>query len=434
MRSRKSAITTGLPAIVMAAALQRTGHFGIKSLLIVYLTTVIVMSDHHSGQAYGLFYGSFFLASLLGGAVGDRTRDYFNIGSLGLLLMLAGQIGLSLGALPAIVISLIISSLGFGLFDPNMNAIIAQQCGDDERRRDAAYRAVYIAINVGAMLGPLVCGYIAVRVNPRYGFIAGAFFSFLSFLLFRSATRSSASSDARDQEQRAAGAAPASSGGGQWRRQWLLLTMFALLGIVFWGVFDQLASSVTLLTERYVHRTFWSFEIPAGYVQSINPFLVILLGPLFAFLAKRKPNSEKPQREGGMMLLGLVLLAAGFGVLALGTVGVGTVRVPGSIGWSWIWGAILLSTVGEFLYVPMSMSIAARLAPEGRRGFVFGALMATVGLGSYLSGTMAGLMNDFGSFPRFFGTSAVACCLMGVVFLVMMRAGGRSEKGRANSA
>src|SRR5205823_12193751 len=254
MRSRQSAVTTSLPAIVMAAALQRTGHFGIKSLLIIYLTTAIGMSDHHSGQAYGLFYGSFFLASLLGGAVGDRSRDYFNIGSLGLLLMLAGQIGLSLGALPAIVISLIITSLGFGLFHPNMNAIIAQQCGDDQRRRDAAYRAVYIAINVGAMLGPLVCGYIAVRMNPRYGFIAGAFFSFLSFLLFRSARRSSVSSRARAQEQAtadASGAAqPASSGGGQWRKQWLLLTMFALLGIVFWGVFDQLGSSVTLLTER----------------------------------------------------------------------------------------------------------------------------------------------------------------------------------------
>jgi proton-dependent oligopeptide transporter, POT family len=330
---------------------------------------------------------------------------------------------------------LIITSLGFGLFDPNMNAIIAQQCRDDQRRRDAAYRAVYIAINVGAMLGPLVCGFIAVRMNPRYGFIAGAFFSFLSFLLFRSATRYSVTSDAREQEQAAAGAAQsASSEGGQWRKQWLLLTMFAALGIVFWGVFDQLASSVTLLAERYVRRTFWSFEIPAGYVQSINPFLVILLGPAFAFLAKRKPNSEKPQGEGGMMLLGLVLLAAGFGILALGTVGVGTVRVPGSIGWSWIWAAILLSTVGEFLYVPMSMSIAARLAPAGRRGFVFGALMATVGLGSYLSGTMAGLMDDFGSLPRFFGTSAIACCIMGLLFLGMMRAAERTQKRRANSA
>src|SRR5205823_4333934 len=219
MRSRQSAVTTSLPAIVMAAALQRTGHFGIKSLLIIYLTTAIGMSDHHSGQVYGLFYGSFFLASLLGGAVGDRSRDYFNIGSLGLLLMLAGQIGLSLGGLPAIVISLMVASLGFGMFEPNMNAIIAQQCGDDQGRRDAAYRAVYIAVNVGAMLGPLLCGYIALRMSPRYGFIAGGLFSLVSFLLFRNATRSSASRRAREQQQAAAnaagGAEPASTAGPQ---------------------------------------------------------------------------------------------------------------------------------------------------------------------------------------------------------------------------
>jgi len=424
MRFGQSAVTTGLPAVIMAAALQRVGHFGVKSLLIVYLTTVIGMSDHHSGQVYGLFYGSFFLASLLGGALGDRSRDHVNIGSLGLLLMLAGQVGLSWGGPPAIILSLTVTSLGFGLFDPNMNAIIAQQCGGDPGRRDAAYRAVYIAINVGAMVGPLFCGYVATRMNARYGFIAGGLFSFLSFLLFRSATRGSFTSRARDQEEEAAklpGAAqPAASEQGQWKSPLLVLMMFGVLGVVFWGVFDQLGSSVTLLTERYVHRTFWSFEIPAGYVQSINPFLVIMLGPLFSFMAKRNSQPEKRRSEGGVMLLGLVLLGAGFGILALGTLGVA--RVQGSVGWSWIWGAILLSTVGEFLYVPISMSLAARLAPSGRRGFIFGAVAATAGLGSYLSGTMAGLMNDFGNLSTFFGISAVACCMMGLVFLIMLRA------------
>jgi POT family proton-dependent oligopeptide transporter len=127
------------------------------------------------------------------------------------------------------------------------------------------------------------------------------------------------------------------------------------------------------------------------------------------------------------MLFGLLLLGAGFGVLALGTGGVGNLRVPGSVGWSWIWGAILLSTVGEFLFVPISMSMAARLAPSRRRGLVFGAIAATAGLGFYLSGTMAGLMNDFSSLSTFFGVSAFACCMMGLVFLIMMRAIGRTR-------
>src|SRR5205807_559011 len=134
------------------------------------------------------------------------------------------------------------------------------------------------------------------------------------------------------------------------------------------------------------------------------------------------------------MLLGLMMLGAGFGLLALGTIGVAGAKMQGSVGWSWIWGAILLSTVGEFLYVPISMSLVAKFAPPGRRGFVFGAMLATAGLGFYLSGTMAGLMNDFGNLSTFFGVSAAACCIMGLVFLIMLRVIRRTQKSQANVA
>jgi POT family proton-dependent oligopeptide transporter len=308
------------------------------------------------------------------------------------------------------------------LFDPNINAIVAQQCGDDQRRRDAAYRTIFIAMNVGAMLGPLICGYVALRMNARYGFVVGSLFSLLSFFSFRSARRGFANSAAREQEKAIANSPgtdrPASNARGWRGSQILVLAMLGLLGIVFWAVYDQLGSSVTLLVERYVRRTFWSFETPAGYVQSINPFLVIILGPLFSLLINKSSGAQKRQGQSGALVLGLLLLGAGFGLLALGCRQVGNANAQHSVDWSWIWGAILLATLGELLFFPRSMSLAAELAPAGRRALVFGAWAATAGLGAYLSGTMAGFMNDFGRLSTFFGISAVVCFAMGLVFVI----------------
>ncbi len=421
---RRSVFRAGLPAIIGAAALQRSGHFGIKSLLIVYLTTAMKMPDHHAGQVYGLFYGSLFLSSLLGGVLGDRNHAYLKVGSFGLLLMLVGQAGLSLGSLWQMVLSLIISSVGFGMFDPNMNALIAQLC-NDAQRRDAAYRMLFVGINVGAMLGPLICGYVAIKTKVRFGFIVGALFSLLGLLLFRLMAAPAAilvSDQSTANNHAAIDAPPSSAEERKLQRNLLALAALGLLGIMFWAVYDQLGSSVTLLAERYVHRTFWSFEVPAGYVQAINPFLVILLGPLFSLMIKQTPAGERNESRYGTMLLGLLLLGAGFGLLALGSRGVGAAGVGHTVGWGWIWVAILLATAGELLFVPRSMSLAAALAPHGRRALIFGVWSATAGLGAYLSGTMAGFMNDFSSLAIFFELSMLMCLGTGLLFFIIMSA------------
>ncbi len=419
MPGRQSIFSAALPVIIGAAALQRSGHFGIKSLLIIYLTAAMKMPDHHAGQIYGLFYGSLFLSSLLGGVLGDRNHAYVKIGSFGLLLMLAGQAGLSLGNLWEIVLSLIISSVGFGMFDPNMNALIAQLCNDTQRR-DATYRMLFVGINVGAMLGPLVCGYVAIKTNVRYGFVVGSLFSLLSLLLLR--LMSTPVANLLSDQSAANAPRPPSAEQRKWRRPFVALATLGLLGIVFWAVYDQLGSSVTLLAERYVRRTFWSFEVPAGYVQAINPFLVILLGPLFSLLIKQGPVAERRAAQHGTMLLGLLLLGAGFSLLAAGSREVGVAGTGHAVGWGWVWVAILFATAGELLFVPRSMSLAATLAPTGRRALVFGVWSATAGLGAYISGTMAGFMNDFSSLSVFFWVSAVMCFATGLFFFIIMRA------------
>src|SRR4051812_36739343 len=82
--------------IVLSGAAQRLGHYGIRSLLILYLINDLRLSGQQAGQVYGLFYGSFSLTAILGGVMGSSRRGYGWTGSLGLGLMVAGHVGLFL--------------------------------------------------------------------------------------------------------------------------------------------------------------------------------------------------------------------------------------------------------------------------------------------------------------------------------------------------
>jgi len=422
---RSGSASSVVRSLVAAAALQRFGHYGVRSLLIVYLTAHLRLSDHRAGQVYGLFYGSLFMTSLCGGYVGDRSRGYIWAGSIGLSLIVVGQFALAVGHTAVMAIALVLCSVGFGLFDTNMNAVIAKEYQDDERLREAAYTTLYIGINIGAMLGPVVCGYVAVNRTYTDGFMVAGVFTLMGLACYRrngggritgmGRARSKPSVVSADPQGRSTAAAVTGM------RPMMFIAAVAILGIIFWAVFDQLGSSVTLLVERFGRRRFGDIEIPAGYVQSINPLLVIILGPISSFFLKRKAVSETRRRNAGTLALGLLLLGSGFGLLSLGSRGVEAMGGRGSVGWIWVLSAIFLATIGELLFAPVALSVVAGSAAPERRAFILGAWSATFGVGAYVSGTMAGSMNSFRSLAAFFALSAGVCFLIGLVLFALLQ-------------
>ena len=414
-----------LSGVVTAAALQRFGYYGIRASLLVYMTDGLGMSDQLAGQVYGLFYGSLSLTSLIGGLLGDTNLGYRFVGTLGLLLISASHLCLAYGTVSGAVIALVLYSIGFGLFDPNMNAVVGQIYRTDRDLCDAAYTILYSGNNFGAMLGPLICGYVALQINWRYGFLVGGLSSLIGLLLFRTVKSQDVSKSSSDAS---AGSVSIPKGPDEKvdmtllaGRRFRIIGGLAMLAIIFWAVFDQLGSSVTLLVQRHVNRNLGSFEVPAGYVQSINPFLVVLLGPTLSLALKRRASSAKHPRTMELLLFGIILLGAGFGLLALGSRGVGGQGTQSTVNWLWVLSFILLATVGELLFAPAATSLVARLSPVKRRALIMGAWSGTFGVGAYLSGAMSGLMSGFNHLSGFFAISAGACWLTVLAFIVGMR-------------
>lgn len=396
--------------VILSGALQRLSHYGIRSLLILYLIDNLHLSAQQAGQVYGLFYGSFFLTAILGGILGS-SRGYGSVGSLGLALMLAGHVGLFWGDSTVTMAALVVYTIGFGLFDTNLNVAVAR-IYTEERLRDSAYTVLYTAINIGAAIGPLLFGYLALRMGARYSFLLGGIWPLLAYWLFWKATRRNAGSATEDGGKSGTPAQASRPADGDdahaVRSRWLFVAVLGLTGIVFAAVFDQLGSSITLLAQKYVQRDIGFSVLPAGYIQSINPFFVIVLGPLFAAFMTRA-TSERRWSQAELLAIGVAFLGAGFGVLSLATIGIESGGHDATVSWVWVFLSIFLATVGELLFAPIALSLVSGLAAPHRQAFMVGVWTAVYGVGSYLSGTMAGIMESLGRFSLLLGVSAAAC-------------------------
>jgi POT family proton-dependent oligopeptide transporter len=398
------------------------GHYGIRSLLFLYLINDLKLSGQQAGQIYGLFYGSFAVTAILGGVLGSSRFGYGRAGSLGLALMVAGHVGLFLEEPAVTMLALASYTLGYGLFDTNLNVAIARRF-EDGQLRDSAYTVLYTAINIGAAMGPVLFGYLALSMGARYGFLLGGLWPLIGCWLFRRSTRRGEMAGLSErwkptQEERPGPVADREAEGASHRR-WLFLATLGLAGIVFASVFDQLGSSVTLLTQEHVRRAIGSFEVPAGFVQSINPLFVILLGPIFALVMQHERYRQLSRTA--VLAIGLLLLGGGFGILSLAAIGVGPAGDHATVSWGWVSLAIFLVTLGELAFAPIALSLVSALATPRHQAVLVGLWTSVWGIGAYLSGTVAGDIESFGRFSMYWGIAAAACSTMALLLWTTAR-------------
>lgn len=162
-----------------------------------------------------------------------------------------------------------------------------------------------------------------------------------------------------------------------------------LLAAIFWSGFEQAGSSMNLFARDLTDRTLFGWEMPAGYLQNVNPFFIIVLAPVFGvlwtWLARRDRNPSIPMK----FALGLLGLAAGMFVLAWGaSYASDTARVS----MAWLIVTYFLFTVGELALSPVGLSSMTKLAPPGRLGQMMGVWFIAAALGNLFAGLVAGTL------------------------------------------
>lgn len=199
------------------------------------------------------------------------------------------------------------------------------------------------------------------------------------------------------------------------RRDLRLIVVLFLGAVVFWALFEQGSSTLTLFAEHDTDRYLpWlGYDFPATWFHSVNPLLIILGAPLFAWgwlrLGPRNPAA------GTKFLLGLALASAGFAVLMVAARFADTgIKVSPA----WLIATYALHSVGELCLSPVGLSAMSRLAPARISGLTMGVWFLAASVGNYLGGRVAGLYENFTRAELFMAVSGAG--MVAVVVLAFL--------------
>jgi POT family proton-dependent oligopeptide transporter len=427
---------------------ERFSYYGMRALLVLFMTAAVSdgglgLEDVSATAIYGLYTAAVYVAGLPGGWIADRLLGAQRAVWYGGLIIMTGHFTLAIPAQPTFFLGLIFVVLGTGLLKPNISAIVGELYAGRTAERDAGYTIFYMGINLGAMIGPLVCSTLGEsdRFGWHYGFAAAGVGMLIGLVQYRLSGR----------HLRGAGRFPAHPGPDRATRRsaWLavgvglgliaFIFVMALVGVItinalavakistyaiaiiatlyfvgvyafggldaeekqrvamivvlviavaiFWSGFEQAGSSLNLFAQRYTERSLFGFEIPAGWFQSLNPLFIIMLAPFFAALwvnlGRRNLDPSIPVK----FALGLLQLGLGFLVMyfAAALVAKGDSVLP-----TWLFLTYLLHTTGELCISPVGLSSISRLAPPRFLSQMMGMWFIGAAFGNLIAGLVAG--------------------------------------------
>lgn len=421
----------GLFVLFFAEMWERFSYYGMRALLIFYLTQHWLFSDAESGVIYGAYTSLVYITPVLGGYLADRYLGQRKAVLFGAALLTCGHLlmgfegdgGQGSAALGLFWLALSFIIVGSGFLKANISVIVGQLYGLTDVRRDGAYTIFYMGINLGAAAGSLLCGYLGQVYGWSYGFGAagvGMLLGLAVFAIFKPLLlgRGEPPVPLDRRHEAALYALGLAAVAVIWLLiqyqdaiGWLLLVAGALLvayvlytavarlerdardrifaamflifgSILFWALFEQAGSSLNLYTDRYVDRA----GVPASMFQSINAIYIVLLAPVFAglwtWLARHGKEPSTPAKFG----LGIIQLGAGFLVLvwgaALGGHGAQTAVI-------FIFLIYLLHTTGELCLSPVGLSAMNRLAPAHMASLIMGTWFFASAAGNFAAGLIA---------------------------------------------
>src|SRR6266536_6118573 len=170
----------GLATLFFTEMWERYSYYGTRALLILYMTAGtqhggLGFSVVKAGSIYGFYTAMVYLLGMPGGWIADRIIGHRRAVLYGGILISVGNLFLASPSITAFYSGLALLMLGTGLLKPNVSTIVGQLYTPEDKRRDAAFSIFYMGINVGALLSPLICGWVGEKINWRWGFAVSAF-------------------------------------------------------------------------------------------------------------------------------------------------------------------------------------------------------------------------------------------------------------------
>jgi len=394
----------GLFYLAFTEAWERFSYYGMTALLALYMVNQLLLPEHAAhiagfaqlraaleslsgplsrqalaSQIFGLYTGFVYFTPLLGGWIADRWTGQRNAVVLGALAMSAGHIAMTFDASFLAALALLV--VGSGLLKGN----IAAQVGGlypahDEARRDRGYVIFSTGINIGAVIGPLLCGLLAQLYGWHWGFGIAAIFMLVGLATYLHGYRYLPGRVER------AGHAGTRLSRGDWRIIGALLAV--MLITVFQSVaYYQIFNVHPIWMQQYVAPEVAGFRIPIPWYQSAHSLTSILIVPLLFWLWNRQAKAGREPGDLGKIGIGawltalsnLILVAAIFASRAA------------PIDPLWPLAYCVLLGVAFLYYWPTLLALVSRAAPPR----VNATLMGIAYMSLFVSNTVIGWIGGF---------------------------------------
>ncbi len=504
-----------LPFLFFSEMWERFGYYLMIGIFLLYLKHVeqgFAMTNTEASDLYGTFIALVFLTPFIGGLLADRYFGYRKSIIAGGLMMGIGYCLMAVHSLPMLYVSMTLVILGNGFFKPNISTLLGNLYSTPQyqHRKDEGYNIFYMGINIGAFVCNFFSAAIIILWGYKYAFVAAGIGMFIGVIIFLAGTRHYREADVKKEMTKEdmpflrivmtillpsviAGILgwliPGSIFGSDSNDAFIfacipviyfyaslyfradkqdkrpiaaLLAIFAAV-IMFWAVFKQNGTALTIWAESYTDRQvsgvagdvfnglYLAEQVPYkkdsvevydsqfrlqkvdGVVQkelnyppyfknvapedrpaegesaslwatplsqSINPFWVIALTPLIvAFFAYMRKRNKEPSTPT-KIALGLLISALSVLVMVFAVYVSNNGAEKAST--LWLVATYGVITIGELLLSPMGLSLVSKLSPVRITALMMGGWFLSTSIGNKLSGVLASLWDGYENKANFF--------------------------------
>jgi POT family proton-dependent oligopeptide transporter len=410
----------GLTTLFFTEIWERFSFYGARAILVLYMvapasTGGLGMATARAAAIYGAYTASAYFTALPGGWIADRILGARLAVLIGGCLIALGNFAMASGRLNLFFLGMVVVAAGTGLLKPNVSSMVGGLYGEGDPRRDSGFSIFYMGINIGAMISPLICGYLGQRVGWHLGFAAAGVGMIIGLIQY-SANSKHLGHVGNKPVKPAAGDNGALSRRPMTTEEWKRLAAIGVLFIfsaIFWMAFEQAGSSLNLFAADKSANSVFSYSFPSSWYQSVNSIFIIILAPVFSWLWIRMRNRQPS--SPAKFTYGLVFVGLGFVLLA-----VASMR-PGRVSPMWLLGVYLLHTLGELSLSPVGLSTVTKLAPARLVGSMLGVWFLSISLGELIGGWVAGFFNAGSeeALVRLFGSVALTTLAAGAILVIL---------------
>lgn len=471
----------GLYILFLTEMWERFSYYGMRALLVLYMTTETIGDDRGAGLGwtskealalYGWYTMLVYVMSIPGGMIADKLIGQKKAVLVGAIILCLGHGVLVLTDIWAFYTGLGLVILGVGLLKPNISTMVGGLYKEGDIRRDKGFSIFYIGINLGSLLATMIVGLVVAEWGWHAGFgLAGivmllGLINYIAGQKYLTQVGNFEPPKKDDVNEISYGklysklfSSPtqlvfafillAISGFGWYKLGWgygllfvfltavisllmmiykeldsqifkdrfMVLLLSFIMVIVFWGAFEQAGGLMNLYTESKIDRVLFGWEIPTVMFQSLNAGFIILFATVVASVWAKRKLKGKEASSLFKMALGIIIMGFGFLFMVFAAM---EFEKSGTSSMIWLVLAYLFHTIGELCLSPVALSFITKLTPVKYASLMMGVYFAATGLGSKVAGIVGESASEFGEYTIFLGI-LVFTVIIGSLFILILK-------------